>query len=443
MKKYYYKFCSYLYLILRNVKNKQFNNSVKEFYIQNKNSQENFHYIDKININGNYYDKNDNIEYYYGENLSNKQLKKNEWKHQPILENNNTDVNETWWDLIFNSKVPNGYLNTGLYQTAFCLEKKVPVLSSWIWTSAAIGRLTYEYNYNEYCIEIADIFISLQKEDGGWIVRNDQDYKNILPAYAPNDSSYIARHSLLNAFKLTKDLKYLIAAEECANWVIDNTNKFGLVPTNIYNVDQNMIVDIGFTMSLFSELYVITKDKKYFYYLQNFSDVFIDYFYDDQLNLFSTSIDNFGNKAGGYFSRGQAWALEGLIDAYKVIRSEKLFKVIESNINELVDRQNKDGGWNYNFSRQFLGIDNKGIAIIGNVIADWFQYTTPDNRAELIKAATKALKWCKLHTKKTGVFKGAIFGFCFEGAITKFFCTETAFLYSNAYALLLEKKLLY
>ena len=70
---------------------------------------------------------------------------------------------------------------------------------------------------------------------------------------------------------------------------------------------------------------------------------------------FCTSIDKNNHHFGGMFARGQAWALEGLIPAYRILREDSIREVIDHTVGNLMKQQRRDGGWPYNLSRKMMG----------------------------------------------------------------------------------------
>ncbi|MFW3361837.1 hypothetical protein ACN2A0_04140 [Aerococcus viridans] len=78
--------------------------------------------------------------------------------------------------------------------------------------------------------------------------------------------------------------------------------------------------------------------------------------------------------------------------------------------------------------------------MVVNAILSFYPYADSDLQGLILSSVDLAIEWCKHKTKMDGIYSGGIFDFCFEGAITKYYCTETAFVYSNAYALIINKK---
>lgn len=352
-----------------------------------------------------------------------------------------TNPAEIWLEFIDNSRINSSEPFKGFHYTGFILEKGQWCLPSWIWTDAALVRMYVVYGNFQDARILCNNLLGLQQDCGGWIVRNDYDSKGAIPMLAPNDSSYIANNAFLSMYSATHDKMYLNAAIRCANWIIESAREDAMVYTG-YNVrdgkwdKEHIIVDVGFTAALFANLTEITNNKVYRDFLKRFINRYIDLFFDPDFNGFSTSINKSNHRQGGFFGRGQAWALEGLIPAYRVLKDQRIKEIIEKTVNNLVNRQNKDGSWPYNLSRKLMGNDCKGVPVIAKSIVEWYLITN-DQRLPVV--IMRAYKWCCKHTCVEGEARGGIFSFCTEGAVVKDLYSSCAFVYASAYAIEIDK----
>lgn len=348
-----------------------------------------------------------------------------------------------WFHFIESSVIEEGYRNEGLCYAGYILEQGSWCLPSWIWTNAAIIRMLCGQKKVKEAEKMAQKLISLQQECGGWIVRNDYNAQGAVPTIAPNDSAYIANNALVELYLCTGKTEYLQAAEKCADWIIKTARPDGMVYIGYdtkkfcWIKDRN-IVDVGFTAGLFAKLFKITHKKTYKDFLERFLEKYLDCFYREELKGFVTSLDKNDQPLGGMFGRGQAWALEGIIPAYEVLQTKKLERIIQTTINNLLQNQ-KDGGWAYNLSKPLMGIDCKAVPILGCCLMQWYQLNP--KQVKLKKAAQNALNWCIRHTAADGEQEGGIFSYTTEGAIVHHMYTNTAFVYSSAYAIELKHKL--
>lgn len=352
------------------------------------------------------------------------------------------DAIQAWLDFVDSSVIPEGFRNEGLHYAGYIWDCEEWCLPSWIWTNAALVRMYCSLNEIAKAGNIADKLIDQQLECGGWIVRNDYDREGAAPILAPNDSAFIANNGCLEYYLCSKDKKYLLSAIKCAEWIINTARDDGMVYVG-YNTKRKQwqlkhnIVDVGFTAGLFARLYKITGEDKYLIFLNKFTQRFIELFYIPPKHGFATSLDEHDHQHGGMFGRGQAWALEGLIPAYRVLMDDNLYNVIDSTIDNLLHVQDKSGGWSYNLSKPLMGIDCKATAIIACSIMDWFE-DNPTN-FKLKAAAEKALNWCVSHTMCDGKARGGIFSYTIEGAIVHHMYTRTAFVYGSSYAIYLHR----
>lgn len=357
-----------------------------------------------------------------------------------------TDENcqDLWLKFISNSQIPLQYKNGGLHYAGYILEENEWCLPSWIWTNAAIVRMYCSINMIDEAKRIADTLVKLQDQSGGWIVRNDYNEKGAIPVLAPNDSSYIANNCCLSLYLHSKEEKYLNAAKKCADWIISTSRPDGLVYLgydckNKKWLKKCNIVDIGFTGGFFANLYTITKEEKYLIFLRKFIGKYIEVFYSEKNQGFFTSIDEKDNGQGGMFGRGQAWALEGLIPAYAILKSDSIKSIIEDTINTVIKYQTKDGGWPYNFTKLLMGKDCKTVSVIAWSLMQWYKLNPQDEKLKVV--CEKAYKWCVVHTETEGEYSGGIFSYSVEGAIVHHMYTNTAFVYASAYAIELKRML--
>lgn len=353
------------------------------------------------------------------------------------------DLGKAYWNaFLTNAKITQGQFSNSLY-AGYVAENNEWCLPSWIWTNAATVRAYCADSSIEKAKNLAGHLAAKQQECGGWIVRNDYDKQGAIPMLAPNDSAYIANNAFVELYLATKETKYLDIAGRCADWIIETARPDGIVYTGYNMRDKKwdkscVIVDTGFTGGLFSRLYEITHEERYLDFLKRFVDRYIELFYIPSAYGFCTSIDKNNHQQGGMFGRGQAWALEGLIPAYKVLQDDDIKMVIENTINNLVKTQCKNGGWAYNLTKPLMGEDCKAVSVIAKNMMEWYAITKDEN---IRRSAERALDWCLKHTASDGEGKGGIFSFCMEGAIVQNLYTSSAFVYASAYAIELEQML--
>lgn len=346
---------------------------------------------------------------------------------------------ELWPEFIEKAVIPEHYRYGGTYYTGYVFECREWCLPSWIWTNAALTRYFVNAGKIEEAVLLGNIVLRNQQDCGGWIVRNDFSNQGIIPVLAPNDSCYIASNCCLELYKVTGDEKYLASAEKTAHWVIDTAREDGLVlfgfdvKSEKWIANKN-IVDTGFTGGLFASLYEITKKEEYYCFLKKFVKAYIKAFYNEEGKCFATAIDENDRQFGGAFGRGQAWALEGIIPAYRVLKEDDLKQIIESTIETLLNKQLSNGGWSYNLSKPLMGEDCKAVSVIAKSILEWFVFTGKKD-IRLLESVKKAILWCSKHTVTNSNCAGGIFSYTIEGAIAHDRYSSTAFVYGSSYAL--------
>ena len=345
---------------------------------------------------------------------------------------------DLWKDFIEGSRIPEGYRYAGFSYGGYIGDFHSWCLPSWIWTNAALVRYYMGIGQVDSAVKLGELFLKEQNQDGSWLVRYDYSNIGVIEIDAPNDSAYIANQAMLTLYEGIGDEKYLKAAEKCAAWIISTARSDGLVwfgkdHKNGEWITNRNIVDIGFTAGLFARLYTITNKSEYLDFVSKFTDKYVDVFFNEDAGMFCTGINAVDKQLGGFFARGQAWALEGLIPAYELLKDERLKNVINRTIENVIAHQSVAGGWPYNFGRHWMGIDCKGTTVIAYDLMQWQHYHEPE---KIHNSVRKALQWAAKNTlADSSEARGVIFCFSYEGAVVHHMNTETAFVYGSSYAL--------
>ena len=92
-------------------------------------------------------------------------------------------------------------------------------------------------------------------------------------------------------------------------------------------------------------------------------------------------------------TRGQGWAMEGLISSYTMTKDVKYLKLAERMAEVLMKYQNEGGFWTYNFDKPVsdVGISEKGTALWSLLFYRLYEI---NNKQEYLETARKALLWC-------------------------------------------------
>ena len=364
------------------------------------------------------------------------------------------------WSFIINCRNDDSSsMYSGTYYGCFDETFRTYRLASWIWCNATVIKamvLESELSKSEVArlswlnkaIELGDILLkrwSVENKDnknGGMVIRWDISQSSptgIVPWRAPNDVAYLAAYGFCSLYKATGLSKYLDAAIEIGDWVIEHglTTEGQLYVgyrDDLQKWETNWLyVDAGFTSRLFSELATITQDSKWSYYLKLFMDWYIKAFYSHRGFFYWSWSKKPWRNVSKIFTRGQAWALDGLIASYDLIQSDHFLFIANEVVRKLVNSQSEDGSWPYLLGRASSGACNKGTPIIAYHLLQLYKWV---NDPEILLVTQKALSWCEKNQcdDKEDYFKyGGIFATNTEGSITGEKNVSTSFLYSTAY----------
>jgi len=341
----------------------------------------------------------------------------------------------------------------GLMRPAYDFKENCFRILSWVWCSSIpVYSLCLKYSstkekkYLNYVKQIGESLLRYYYDnniyDGGCIIRWDIDNnspRGMKKLIAPNDLSMIASHAFIPLYKITKEDKYLIATEKIANWILKKgTDKKGIVycDYNLYKKKWTkdwLYVDSGFTLSLYSSLFSITKKKEWLVYGNKFITEYNKRFFNYKTGLFYKTWYLNKNNDDLLFTRGQAWALEGLISYFEI--SGKYEKKIRIVIGKLLEYQNKDGSWNQILDRPIFGKCNKGTPII---CYELLRYYKLNKNPGILQAIIKGMTWCEKNMRFTIKGYGGISSFNEEGSISGKRCADIAFTYSLAYYLMVD-----
>ena len=351
----------------------------------------------------------------------------------------------------------------GLIYGCYDLDDHTYRLSSWVWTNAIIAKAWWTKYSIQGCEEsrkkaeeLSKLLIDWQIKDGdnkgAFICRTD-----IVPDapmgnirwLAPNDSALIGGYSLSPLYKYSKDKNIYNSIVSLGEWVVNAGMKSDGRLRVGYNLDEKywddnwLYVDSGFTNVLFRELFSITGDDKWRKACVLFSDWYISNFSNPSGAMNSAWFSKRVYTSHNYFSRGQGWAIEGLIAAYECTKKEKYLVRAFKCADFCVREQNSNGSWYYEIGDSDGGECNKATPVLAYVLARISEYTK-NNKYH--NAAKRALSWCKSHIYNGNDknAKGGIVTWTWEGCITRPRNRRTAVPYANAYAnmakLILEKE---
>lgn len=346
------------------------------------------------------------------------------------------------------------------FQTAYDLDDRAFRNHSWVWTSAAVVRALIGHQRKnpsnarakQLLSSVGDYFIRNQvrggANDGAFMVRWDlwpQSRQGIVPWLAPNDAAYIGANALLPFYELSRDQSYLNAAIKLANWIIGSgTTSTGLVYVG-YRLDEDcwdrswLYVDSAFTVPFFEALYLLEPAMRYRQWAKKFLDRFLsDFALAD--GCFAAIIPNKVKGKEYIFTRGQGWALDGLISGYRLLDDSRYLSAALRLAAVLRQTQNPNGSWHYNLYDPASGEDAKAVAVIAFHLLQLFEIT---NDRLLHDSSIMALDWCCKHQIVDGddFAVGGIASHTIEGAIAGKRDASVIFSYTVAYYMMAVEKL--
>ena len=341
----------------------------------------------------------------------------------------------------------------GTYYGCFDETHNTYRLSSWLWCDAVVVKamlvhadkvLDDEWILKAQILgsELIKRWTSSQNDVGGMLVRWDVSMTSpigIVPWRSPNDVAFIAANCMLPLYEKTGNSDYINVALDMGHWILEK----GLLPDGRMRVgyrddlrvwdDSWLYVDAGSAGAFFSRMYNITSDETWRNALVCFIDWYITSFVTKDGFFRWTWSQNMLRRGRNVFSRGQAWALDGLIAAYQATGERHYITIAENCADVLLRAQSYDGSWPYILERPSSGPCNKGTPIIAYQFLSLFQYT---HDFRLKASAIRALEWCAENQRRdldNPYTCGGIFALNDEGAITGSGRTSTSFVYSVAY----------
>lgn len=355
---------------------------------------------------------------------------------------------------------PNSFFY-GLYYPAFDVDNRTYRLQSWTWTNGIIVKTLLAKSYSEdnaflreKAIELARKLLDFQCDTGvasgsfmaRWDVF-DQSPTGVIPVYATNDSAFLGTNGLLAAYKVTGEAVFLDSATRLGNWIVDSAmTDAGQLFIGYRSdigawVDNYLFVDGGFTASFFAELYRVTNDEKWFSAMILFTDWYIKVLYDPHSKRFWRIWYSDRPTAKELFSRGQAWALDGIISAYELTQSDNYSAVIRGVADTLVKYQHEDGFWSYILNKPSSGDCSKATPILAYHLLRAYQIFRDET---WLRCARRAVEGGRRSVDMDGSDRrsfGGIHRASLEGCIFGPTNVDSVFMYSQCYQLLAEQLL--
>lgn len=235
--------------------------------------------------------------------------------------------------------------------------------------------------------------------------------------YTPRDYSPIGYEELVNAgsdtgflcgwawmplYRLTKDERYLQAAENYLEALDKLLDRFVIPPQEWlpgkgdwtdFTIDES-----GFGTEGIQAVWQVTGDEKYQALCRKYMDRHLQIFErkDGLWNRqYRFSIKEVEETA--YMTRGLGWAMEGLLAAHRCVPEDSAFLEKAVKMADLVLKyQREDGSWGFFFTDEDNrhGAGEKGTALWSLLLFLLYEETRDERH---LKAAKRALKWCMEH----------------------------------------------
>jgi len=376
-------------------------------------------------------------------------------------------------EFLFNSqiKVPQKSPFRGACYCIYDYDDQCHRMPNWVWNNAVIvsaligliksGRYTgREGALQKFAVEIGEEYLRTQVRDraspvyGALVSR----YKNLgapdHPAdclVGPNDTSFSVKWALLPLYELTGDERYLEAADLALSFVRDCARMRDFVPLD-YNLNTGAwgdytIIDTAFLPEGLEARDRLDGKKRYAGDIAFFMDRFIRQFSLDS-GFYGQNYTPAKGVTGTLFSRGEGWAIEGLLAAYRSTADTRYLKEAARIALLMAAEQNADGSWAYvlgfkgvpdNADKAGTGICEKGTPILAYLFIELYEIDS--SLVVLREAAERALAWCEANmSEDDGLGYGGIKARSLNSGIIGLPFLTTATGYANAFYILAKIK---
>lgn len=212
------------------------------------------------------------------------------------------------------------------------------------------------------------------------------------------DSLFLAGWAWVPLYERFGENRYLDLTRRLVLASDEVMDDFEVIPHSYY-VDSGewtpqTIDECGFGMEGYAEAYRTTKDPLFRTIGQRFLKQHIDLF--EQPNggwarRYNRLTGEFTYKTSHV--RGQGWAMEGLLAAYRLMPTAKNLERCRNMADNFVEHQREGGYWSFNYDQpvEEVGISEKGTALWSWLLYRTYHYTKDE---KYLESARKALNWC-------------------------------------------------
>jgi rhamnogalacturonyl hydrolase YesR len=216
--------------------------------------------------------------------------------------------------------------------------------------------------------------------------------------YSVADALFLVGWGWIPLFRETNDSSFLHGSQLMVVGTQKLLDQYEILPMDYIESEQKWkdftISEAGFGTEGINELYLETKNPG----VKKTGQLYIDRLlsrFQQQDGLWARKFNFNPEKiiASQKHTRGQGWAMEGLISSYTMTKDQKYKRLAEKMANVLMEYQHEDGFWTYNFDKSVseVGISEKGTALWSLLFYRLYHIT--QNPAYL-ETARKALVWC-------------------------------------------------
>lgn len=242
--------------------------------------------------------------------------------------------------------------------------------------------------------------------------------------YSIADGLFLVAWGWMPLYRETGNPKYLEDSKIMVQSAQKLLDTFEIIPMD-YIVSEKKwkdftISEAGFGSEGICEVYLETKDETIKATGELFTDRLLTKFQQDD-GLWARKVNFSPEKIipSQKHTRGQGWAMEGLISSYNMTKNSKYKKLAEHMATVLMDYQHNEGYWTYNFDKPVseVGISEKGTALWSLLFYRLYEITKNPKHLE---AAQKALTWC-MDNQYTGSDiegQGGVIGLTFQSGVT-------------------------
>ncbi|MEO7799984.1 MAG: hypothetical protein ABIY47_19910 [Opitutaceae bacterium] len=284
----------------------------------------------------------------------------------------------------------------------------------------AIGEASRRFQLDQPGHPVDGVVTSRWRESEGTLARNG----GFEQFYSVADALFLIGWGWVPLYRETGDKSYLAAALRLAAATRRLQGQFEIIPMDYAKSAEAWknytINEAGFGPEGLAAIYAATGDSALPAIGATYMDRLLKRFQQDN-GLWARRFEFSPERTvpSQRMTRGEGWAMEGLIAAYDLTRDGKYRDLAVKMASHLVAAQHADGSWSYEFDQPSatVGISEKGTALWSLLFYRLHALTRDPAH---LQAARRALTWC-LENQSTGPDReghGGIIGITFQSGVT-------------------------